>query len=123
MLVFVFWCLGFLIFGFWLQWAGVSASGRQLIVTNVCFCKLTLWKVRGGQLRYSLKSYLVSSWRCHIGGDVKREECDEKGFWSQWAGVSASGRQLIVTNVGCRPPPSFSSPKTTLTGSQLKRII
>ena len=38
----------------------------------------------------------MSSWRCHICGYVKREE----GFWSQWAGVSASGRQLIVTNVG-----------------------
>ena len=41
-------------------------------------------------------------------------------FWLQWAAVSASGRGLIVTNVGRPPPTSFSQAQTTLTGSQLK---
>ena len=51
-------------------------------------------------------------------GVVKREG----GFWwEQWAGVSATGLRLIVTNVGRPPLPSFSSAKTTLTRQPTKK--
>ena len=46
----------------------------------------------------------------------------EKVLW-KWAGVSATGRELIVTNVGRRPLSSLSSAETTGTGGQLKTII